>query len=116
MQDTVFRLKDISKTFPGVKALSHIDFDLKPSEIHCICGENGAGKSTLIKIISGAYQPDAGGSIEFEGCPVTLTPRSAMALGIQTIYQEHTVFPHLSVTENIFAGLEIAHGGVINRN
>jgi len=115
MPDTVFRLRDISKTFPGVKALSHIDFDLIPGEVHCICGENGAGKSTLIKIISGAYQPDSGGAVEFEGCHVTLTPRSAMALGIQTIYQEHTVFPHLTVTENIFAGLEIAHGGVISR-
>jgi len=115
MQDAVFRLKNISKTFPGVRALSHIDFDLIPGEIHCICGENGAGKSTLIKIISGAYQPDAGGTIEFEGKACSLTPHSAMTLGIQTIYQEHTVFPDLSVTENIFAGLEVAHGGVISR-
>jgi ribose transport system ATP-binding protein len=115
MQDAVFRLKDISKTFPGVRALSHIDFDLIPGEIHCICGENGAGKSTLIKIISGAYQPDAGGTIEFEGKACSLTPHTAMIQGIQTIYQEHTVFPDLSVTENIFAGLEVSHGGVIDR-
>jgi len=115
MQQPIFRLRNISKTFPGVRALSHIDFDLYPGEIHCICGENGAGKSTLIKIISGAYQPDAGGTIEFEGKACSLTPHSAMELGIQTIYQEHTVFPHLTVTENIFAGLEMARGGVINR-
>ena len=91
MQQPIFRLRNISKTFPGVRALSHIDFDLYPGEIHCICGENGAGKSTLIKIISGAYQPDAGGTIEFEGKTCSLTPHSAMELGIQTIYQEHSI-------------------------
>jgi len=110
MKDAFFRLINISKTFPGVRALSNIDFDLMPGEIHCICGENGAGKSTLIKILSGAYQPDPGGAIEFEGRKRTLTPRLAIELGIQTIYQEHNIFPHLSVTENIFAGLEIMKG------
>ncbi|HHU63495.1 MAG TPA: sugar ABC transporter ATP-binding protein [Clostridiales bacterium] len=116
MSNAVLELKNISKTFPGVKALSKINFDLLPGEVHCICGENGAGKSTLIKIISGAYQPDAGGRIVFEGNPCLLNPRTAMELGIQTIYQEHNIFPHLSVTENIFVGLEITNkGGVINR-
>ena len=110
MAEPVLRLIDVSKTFPGVRALSGIDFDLLPGEVHCICGENGAGKSTLIKILSGAYQPDAGGVIEFEGKPRVLNPRQAIALGIQTIYQEHNIFPHLSVTENIFAGLEIMKG------
>lgn len=110
MTDRIIRLKNISKTFPGVQALSGIDFDLMPGEVHCICGENGAGKSTLIKILSGAYQPDAGGAIEFEGNPLALNPRQAIELGIQTIYQEHNIFPHLSVTENIFAGLEIMKG------
>ena len=110
MAEPIFRLINISKTFPGVKALSGINFDLYPGEVHCICGENGAGKSTLIKILSGAYQPDAGGVIEFEGKPRVLNPRQAIELGIQTIYQEHNIFPHLSVTENIFAGLEIMKG------
>ncbi len=110
MAEPILRLINISKTFPGVKALSDIDFDLLPGEVHCICGENGAGKSTLIKILSGAYQPDAGGTIEFEGKQQTLNPRQAIALGIQTIYQEHNIFPHLSVTENIFVGLEIMKG------
>jgi len=112
MSEAIFRLNNISKTFPGVKALSGIDFDLRPGEVHCLCGENGAGKSTLIKIISGAYQPDAGGSISFEGKKMTLNPKLALELGIQTIYQEHNVFPMLSVTENIFAGLEILGKGM----
>ncbi|NLD58306.1 MAG: sugar ABC transporter ATP-binding protein [Clostridiales bacterium] len=116
MAEAIFRLNCISKTFPGVKALSRIDFDLYPGEVHCICGENGAGKSTLIKILSGAYQPDPGGSVEFEGKRMVLTPRLALELGIQTIYQEFNVFPDLSVTENIFAGLEIVgRGMVVNR-
>jgi ribose transport system ATP-binding protein len=115
MSNAVFRLCNISKTFPGVKALSHIDFELLPGEVHCICGENGAGKSTLIKIISGAYQPDRGGSIEFEGKACSLNPRAAMELGIQTIYQEHNNFPHLSVMENIFVGLEITDKGIMKR-
>ena len=116
MDQPIFRLINISKTFPGVRALSNIDFDLMPGEIHCICGENGAGKSTLIKILSGAYQPDPGGAIEFEGRKRTLTPRLAIELGIQTIYQEHNIFPHLSVTENIFAGLEVMQGLKVDRN
>ncbi len=113
MAEAIFRLKNISKTFPGVKALTNIDFDLRPGEVHCLCGENGAGKSTLIKIISGAYQPDVGGVIEFDGKPMALNPKAALDHGIQTIYQEHNVFPNLSVTENIFAGLEILGKGMI---
>ncbi len=116
MSEEILQLSNISKTFPGVKALSDISFGLKPGEIHCICGENGAGKSTLIKIISGAYQPDIGGHILFEGKPVTVTPHMAMQLGIQTIYQEHTIFPHLSITENIFVGMEITKRGIMQKD
>jgi len=111
----LLRLHNISKTFPGVLALDRIDFDLFAEEIHCICGENGAGKSTLIKIIAGAYQPDAGGEILFEGNPVTLTPLGSIDLGIQTIYQEHTVFAPLSVTENIFVGMEMTKAGFMKK-
>ncbi|MDR3363460.1 MAG: sugar ABC transporter ATP-binding protein [Clostridiales Family XIII bacterium] len=111
----LLRLADISKTFPGVRALDHIDFTLNAGEIHCICGENGAGKSTLIKIISGAYQPDDGGEIFFEGQKVALSPLGAMDLGIQCIYQEHTIFGPLSVTENIFVGMEITKGGFMQK-
>ncbi|HZC59843.1 MAG TPA: ATP-binding cassette domain-containing protein, partial [Chthoniobacterales bacterium] len=112
----ILQLRNISKTFPGVQALQNISFDLKEGEVHCLCGENGAGKSTLIKILSGAYHPDEGGQILFEGRNVTLTPHSAMMLGIQTIYQEHVVFETLSIVENIFTGSEIVHRGVLQKN
>ena len=115
-QKELLRLEGISKTFPGVLALDRIDFDLFAGEIHCICGENGAGKSTLIKIVAGAYQPDSGGEILFEGKPVTLTPLGSIDLGIQTIYQEHTIFAPLSVTENIFVGMEITNKGFMKKH
>jgi ABC-type sugar transport system ATPase subunit len=111
----ILRLNNISKTFPGVVALQNISFDLNEGEVHCLCGENGAGKSTLIKILSGAYQPDEGAEILFEGKPVVLNPHLAMSLGIQTIYQEHVVFETLSVMENIFAGAEIVKGGFLQK-
>jgi ABC-type sugar transport system ATPase subunit len=112
----ILQLRNISKTFPGVRALQNISFDLKEGEVHCLCGENGAGKSTLIKILSGAYQPDEGGQILFEGRGVTLSPHFAMKLGIQTIYQEHVVFETLSIVENIFTGSEIVHRGILQKN
>jgi ribose transport system ATP-binding protein len=111
----ILQLKNISKTFPGVKALQEISLDLAEGEVHCLCGENGAGKSTLIKILSGAYQPDEGGEIRFDGRKVSLNPRLAIALGIQTIYQEHIVFDSLSIVENIFAGSEIQRGMFLNQ-
>jgi ribose transport system ATP-binding protein len=111
--DEILRLSQISKTFPGVRALQDISFDLKRGEVHCLCGENGAGKSTLIKILSGAYQPDEGGQIVFNGNQVSLTPHTALGMGIHTIYQEHIVFNDLNITENIFAGSEITRRGVL---
>jgi len=112
----ILQLGNISKTFPGVLALRNISFDLNEGEVHCLCGENGAGKSTLIKILSGAYQPDEGGEIVFNGRNVVLNPRLAMSLGIQTIYQEHVVFENLSIVENIFTGSEIVSGGFLQKN
>ena len=112
----ILQLRNISKTFPGVRALQNISFDLKEGEVHCLCGENGAGKSTLIKILSGAYQPDEGGQILFEGRSVILSPHFAMKLGIQTIYQEHVIFDTLSIVENIFTGAEIVHRGILQKN
>jgi ABC-type sugar transport system ATPase subunit len=111
----MLQLRNISKTFPGVRALQNIDFELNEGEVHCLCGENGAGKSTLIKILSGAYQPDEGGEIFFDGRKVVLNPRLAMQMGIQTIYQEHTVFENLNIVENIFTGSEIAKRGVLQK-
>jgi ribose transport system ATP-binding protein len=110
----ILRLDHVSKSFVGVKALRDISFDLRAGEVHCLCGENGAGKSTLIKVLSGAHQPDEG-AISFEGKKVTLTPHLALALGIQTIYQEHIVFDSLSVMENIFMGLEVGKNGFLDR-
>jgi ABC-type sugar transport system ATPase subunit len=111
----ILQLRNISKTFPGVRALENISFDLKEGEVHCLCGENGAGKSTLIKILSGAYQPDEGGEIFFEGRKIILNPRFAMKMGIQTIYQEHVVFETLSIVENIFTGSEIVSRGLLQK-
>ena len=111
----LLHLGNISKTFPGVKALQNISFDLNEGEVHCLCGENGAGKSTLIKILSGAYQPDEGGEILFEGKEVALNPRLAINLGIQTIYQEHIVFDNLNITENIFTGAEMVDGLILDK-
>ncbi len=102
----MLKLTGISKGFTGVQALANIDFDVRAGEIHALVGENGAGKSTTIKIIAGAYKPDAG-EIEFDGRPVHWArPADAKAAGIHVIYQEFVLFPHLTVAENIFLGHE----------
>jgi ABC-type sugar transport system ATPase subunit len=114
-QDLILEMKSIYKSFPGVKVFEGFEFDLRRGEIHCICGENGAGKSTLIKMLSGAYTPDKG-DIYFNGEKTNIAnPRAAMVMGIQTIYQEHTLFPLLSVYENLFTGNEIENGIVLNK-
>ena len=96
------RLTRISKNFGGVDALVDVDFEVAPGEIHCLAGENGSGKSTLIKIVSGVYQPNPGGTIEFDGRRCEgLTPGMARRLGVQVIWQDLALFPHLSVAENI---------------
>jgi ribose transport system ATP-binding protein len=114
-QELILEMKGICKSFPGVDVFNGFDFDLRRGEVHCICGENGAGKSTLIKMLSGAYTPDAGTRI-FDGKTIDLmTPRSAMKLGIQTIYQEHNLYPLLTVFENLFAGNEIGSALLVNK-
>ena len=106
MADRILELRHITKTFPGVRALDDVHFDLKPGEIHALIGENGAGKSTLIKVITGVYQPDAG-QIIFDGSPVEFrSPSDSQRIGIAAIYQHVTCYPDLSVTENIFIGHE----------
>jgi rhamnose transport system ATP-binding protein len=107
-------LRDIEKRFGGVQALRSVSFDLKPGEVHALVGENGAGKSTLIKVLSGAHKPDAG-SIVLNGKPVVFSsPRAAQAAGIATIYQETSLYPDLSVLENLFMGHQPLHLGRID--
>jgi len=99
-------MRQISKAFPGVQALSDITFDLYEGEIHCLVGENGAGKSTLMKVLSGAYAPD-GGEITIDGNTYeALTPKLSQELGVGIIYQENDLIPTMSVAENMFVGLE----------
>ncbi|UFZ05720.1 sugar ABC transporter ATP-binding protein [Bradyrhizobium ontarionense] len=94
----------IEKSFPGVRALSNVSFEVAPGEVHALLGENGAGKSTLIKIISGVYQPGAG-TIHVDGQPLRFSsPDDARRAGIATIYQELLLFRDLSVAENVFMG------------
>jgi len=96
----------ISKSFPGVRALDNVDFEIGEDEIHAFLGENGAGKSTLLKILSGAQAPDAG-TIEFGGKQVAFaSPQDAQANGIVTIYQEFTLAPDMTIAENVFIGRE----------
>lgn len=99
---------DIAKSFAGVRALNGVSFDLRPSEVHAVVGENGAGKSTLIRIITGAEQPDAG-SLTVAGHPVHhMDPARSRALGIAVVYQQPSLFPHLTVAENIALAREPA--------
>ena len=104
----ILELRNISKSFPGVKALEGINFDLRQGEIHSLMGENGAGKSTLIKIITGVYKPDTGEVFRYVlDKPVSIkTPQQAQAAGIAAIYQHVTCFPDLTVAENIYMGHE----------
>ena len=111
----LLRMKRISKSFPGVQALSEIDIQVDSGETLAIVGENGAGKSTLIKTLGGVHQPNSG-TIEFDGNPVVLSdPIRAQASGIAIIYQEFNLVPALTVRENIFLGRAIQTGQIINR-
>jgi monosaccharide-transporting ATPase len=106
MSETVpfLEVKKLNKNFPGVKALSDVDFRLFKGEVHAIMGQNGAGKSTLIKILTGVYPNDSGVML-LEGKPIRPdSPLAAQKLGISTVYQEVNLCPNLSVAENIFIG------------
>lgn len=106
MSETFLQMSHITKRFPGVLALSNVDFALRKGEVHALLGENGAGKSTLMKILSGVYQPDEG-NIIFEDQTVSFAnPLSAQKAGITIIHQEFNLFPELTVEDNIFIGRE----------
>lgn len=104
MTTPIIELREISKQFPGVRALDRVSFAVREGEVHALLGENGAGKSTLIKILTGAYQPDSG-EILLRGQPIRIPDtRYGLALGIAAIYQELSLYPDLTVAENIFMG------------
>ncbi|PRR70438.1 sugar ABC transporter ATP-binding protein [Neomoorella humiferrea] len=105
------QMKNISKTFPGVRALDEVQLEILPGEVHALVGENGAGKSTLIKILAGVEQPDPGAEILIDGHPVNIRqPIDANQQGIAVIYQDFSLFPNLTVAENISFGKEIGLG------
>ncbi len=110
MGDTLVLMEGIDKSFPGVHALDHAQFELRAGEVHVLVGENGAGKSTLMKVLAGIYQPDAG-RILYNNTEVTVpNPRAAQHLGISMIHQELNLMPHLTVAQNVFIGREPRQG------
>ena len=112
-EHSLLEMRHIDKVFPGVKALSNVDFTLRKGEIHALMGENGAGKSTLIKVLTGVYQSD-GGEITVEGNRISIrSPQDAQNNGISTVYQEITLCPNLSVAENMFIGRE--EGAIVRK-
>src|SRR5947199_7257089 len=104
--EALLEMRNISKSFGGVQALSNVSFTCRRGKVHALVGENGAGKSTLIKILAGAYQADSG-EIVYKGRRYTgWSTRAALDSGIRIIYQELNLIPYLTVAENIFLGRE----------
>ena len=115
-QNVVLEMRDISKNFTGVRALSHVDFTLRKGEIHALMGENGAGKSTLIKVLTGVHEFESG-TIHMVGnsnAIINHSPQEAQANGISTVYQEVNLCPNLTVAENLFIGREPRKMGMID--
>lgn len=113
--DYAIRVKNITKTFPGVKALTDVSLDIISGEIHSIVGENGAGKSTLMKVLGGVYVPDTG-EMEIGGAPVSFkNPVDSQRAGISVIYQEFNLMNELTVAENIFANRLPQRFGFVDR-
>ncbi len=118
MAEHILRMRRITKTFPGVKALQDVNLDVERGEVHAICGENGAGKSTLMKVLSGVYPHGTyDGDIEYEGTVAEFKDiRDSERAGVVIIHQELALSPFLSVAENIFLGNEREKRGIINWN
>lgn len=113
--ETLLQMRGIEKSFNGVQVLKKVSLDVRAGEVHALMGENGAGKSTLIKILTGVYPKD-GGTIEFNGEEAQINSRKdAAKLGIGVIYQELSLIPTLSITQNIMLGKEKAVGGILKR-
>ena len=114
MEQVLLEMRQIDKIFPGVRALSKVDFTLRAGEIHSLMGENGAGKSTLVKVLTGVYPRD-GGTIRLNGQEIApKTPKEAQESGISTVYQEVNLCSNLSVAENIYIGREPKKHGFID--
>ena len=112
--EVILRMNDVTKTFPGVKALDNVHLEVKKGTVHGLMGENGAGKSTMMKILIGIFQPDSG-EIEFKGQPLKVkSTRDAMDAGISMIHQELSPIPDMTVAENIFLGREPVKYGMVN--
>lgn len=116
MSDVLLQMTGIVKEFPGVRALSGVDLDVRAGEVHCLLGQNGAGKSTLIKVLAAVHQPDEG-TVTWDGQEVSHgTPQAALKAGIATIYQELDLVPELTVAENIYLGHELSTFGFSQRH
>ena len=112
----ILEIRGLVKSFPGVKALDGVDFDLRPGEVHALLGENGAGKSTLIKVLTGVLARD-GGEIRLDGAAIHPSDTAdAQRLGIGTVYQEVNLLPNLSVAENLYLGREPTRFGLRSRS
>jgi len=110
MGEVILTMKDIDKTFPGVHALDHVNFEVRKGEVHALMGENGAGKSTLMKVLTGIYAKDSG-TITYEGKEVSFhNTREAQDTGIVIVHQELNMVGHLTVAQNIYIGREFKKG------
>lgn len=118
MADVILEMRNITKTFPGVKALDNVTFSVSQGEIHALVGENGAGKSTLMKVLSGVYPYGSySGEIYFDGKECRFQDiHHSEEVGLVIIHQELALVPFLSITENLFLGNEQAKNGIINWN
>jgi ribose transport system ATP-binding protein len=111
----LLEVRGLTKSFPGVKALDGLDFDLREGEIHVLLGENGAGKSTLVKHLAGVYQPDEG-ELFMRGEQMSwAAPHDALRAGIVTVYQEFNLAPYMTVAQNVFLGQEPMKRGFVDR-
>lgn len=114
MSEYRLEVRGVTKVFPGTRALDQVQLQVRPGEVHALCGENGAGKSTLMNIIGGVFPPTEG-EILFEGAPIApRSPKEAQDIGIGFVHQELSLCPHLTAAENIFIGRLPHKGGMID--